>query len=49
MARRRYRRSYHGPHPYARMGCLGPSVGCGGCLIVLLAGVAFAVAVAGLG
>ena len=25
----------HYPHPYARMGCLGPSVGCSGCLIVV--------------
>ena len=27
------RRRRHYPHPYARMGCLGPSVGCAGCLI----------------
>jgi len=30
----------HYPHPYARMGCLGPSVGCTGCLIVLAAAAA---------
>ncbi len=41
MARRR--RRYRGPHPYARMGCLGPSVGCTGCLIVLVAAVAVVV------
>ncbi len=34
MPRRRHRR-YRGPHPYARVGCLGPSAGCSGCLIVL--------------
>ena len=32
----RRRRRYHGPHPYARVGCRGPAVGCGGCLIVLI-------------
>ena len=36
----RYRRRYRGPHPYARVGCFGPSVGCSGCLIVILAAVA---------
>lgn len=35
--RRRYRRRYRGPHPYARLGCRGPAVGCAGCLIVVLA------------
>ena len=39
-------RRYRGPRPYARMGCLGPSVGCAGCLVVLLALPALAVAVA---
>jgi len=39
---RHYRRR-RGPHPYARMGCFGPSVGCSGCLIVILAAVAVAV------
>jgi hypothetical protein len=38
MARRRYR----GPHPYARVGCLGPSAGCSGCLIVVLGLIALA-------
>ncbi len=42
MARRR--RRYRGPRPYARMGCLGPPVGCSGCLIVLVAAVAVVVA-----
>lgn len=31
------RRRYRGPRPYARMGCLGPSVGCAGCLMLPLA------------
>jgi hypothetical protein len=31
------RRRRRGPHPYARLGCFGPSVGCSGCLIVLAA------------
>jgi hypothetical protein len=35
MARRR--RRYRGPHPYARVGCFGPSVGCAGCLMLPLA------------
>ena len=26
--------------PYARLGCLGPSAGCGGCLMVLVAAIA---------
>jgi hypothetical protein len=47
-ARRHYRRRrrYRGPHPYARVGCFGPSVGCSGCLVVLLAVLAFAIAAA---
>lgn len=36
MPRRRYRRRYRGPRPCVRMGCLGPSVGCSGCLIAML-------------
>ena len=41
MTRRRY------PHPYARMGCLGPSVGCTGCLIVVVAALAAVAAIIG--
>jgi hypothetical protein len=35
--RRRHHRHYRGPHPYMSLGCLGPRVGCAGCLIVLIA------------
>ena len=31
----RRRRRYHGPHPYVRIGRLGASLGCSGCLVVV--------------